>query len=68
MKDKIVWFLLGIFMCLCFVLLLGAQNYGYCSITTSSDGKYVYVTGSFSDQYYRSEDFGNTFRKFDIAK
>ncbi|MBN1798657.1 MAG: hypothetical protein JW822_08760 [Spirochaetales bacterium] len=73
MKDKIVWFLLGIFICLSFVLLIGAKdlqcwNQPSSAIATSSDGKYVYIIGGRTDQYYRSEDFGKTFQNFDIVK
>ena len=41
---------------------------GVASITTSSDGKYVYIIGYTTKQFYRSEDFGKTFSNFEIEK
>ena len=71
MKIKIFWFVLGFLVCISCVSIIATTNFGSTagkssSITTSADGKYVYIIGAFSDQYYRSEDYGKTFIKFNI--
>ena len=71
MNKKIVWIILGILICLLWFTLLSATivgSGGSANVTTSADGKYVYIIGNQTGDFYRSEDFGQTFEKFDITK
>jgi hypothetical protein len=50
MRQKIIWVLLGFLLCFSCVSFLGVKwvvesSSGAGGITTSSDGKYVYIIG-----------------------
>ncbi len=69
MKQKLVYVLLGALICFSCVSFMGTSLSGQgnsASIATSDDGKFVYVIGYQSNNYYRSEDFGKTFENLDI--
>ncbi len=71
MKQKLVYVLLGALICFSCVTMMGTRlthmNDGSAAnLATSDDGKYVYIIGAFSNDYFRSEDFGKTFENFDI--
>ncbi len=70
MKQKLVYVLLGALICFSLLTFIGATyfsgNYNSATITTSNDGKYVYIVGGGTQNFYRSEDYGKTFENFDI--
>ncbi|MCP4178767.1 MAG: hypothetical protein GY756_13460 [bacterium] len=69
MKQKLVYVLLGVLICISCVTMMATNLTGQgnaASITTSDDGKYVYIMGVGTDDFYRSEDFGKTFENFGI--
>ncbi len=71
MKQKLVYVLLGASLCFSCVTMMGTMltgNITAASITTSEDGKYVYIMGGASNDYYRSEDYGKTFENFDVEQ